>query len=125
MIRFEYSPLMARLWTPNVSHAWPDVDISETDDGYVFNFEIPGAVKDDIKIWLENDVLTVSGEKKSKQMDGSNKLISERSFGKFERSFKMPSGVDRNKVTAEIVDGILVVAVPKTAETKAREIEIK
>jgi HSP20 family protein len=96
----------------------PDVDISETDKEYLFNFEIPGALRDDIKIWLENDVLTVSGEKKA-DIDGkSERLVSERSFGKFERSFRLPEPVDRNKVIAELVNGVLAIKLPKTREVK-------
>jgi HSP20 family protein len=116
--------MIARIMKENVAYAWPDVDIAETDDHYSFSFEIPGALKDDIKIWLENDVLTVSGEKKRSSDDARRMLFSGRAFGKFERSFRVPKSVDRNNVKAEFVDGILVVTLPKVPEAKGKEISI-
>jgi HSP20 family protein len=94
----------------------PDVDIVESDNEYIFKFDIPGAQRNDIKIWLENDILVISGEKKA--LDNSERLIAERSFGRFERSFRLPGPVDRNKVTAELVDGVLSIAISKVITTK-------
>jgi HSP20 family protein len=124
MININCSPLAARLWQENKAFAWPDVDIIETDNDYVFSFDIPGTLKDDIKIWLENDILTVSGEKRTIAAEDKKLLISERPFGKFERSFKLTKAVDRNKVAAQLVDGVLVITVPKTIEAKPREISV-
>ena len=124
MINFQISPLQARLWMEKSSYAWPDVDIAENENEYRFSFEIPGTVKDDIKIWLEDDVLTVSGEKKKVSAESDEPLVSERAFGKFERSFKLGKPVERNNVSAEFIDGILVITLPKAAEAKPREISI-
>jgi len=115
---------MARLFSSKQSFAWPDADIKENDNEYIFSFEIPGTLKDDIKIWLDDDVLTVSGEKRMKPGGDETVLVNERAFGKFERSFRLPSPVDRNKIKAEFVDGILVVVTPKAAETVKKEIKI-
>ena len=125
MIRFHYTPAMARLFERNIGHSRPDVDIIENTDNYLFSFEIPGAMKDDIKIWLEDDILTVSGEKKEELAKGETKLLSERNFGKFEMSFRLPGSIDGGKIKAEFVDGLLVVTVPRSAEAKAKEIAIQ
>ena len=116
---------MARYWREHAGYAWPDVDISESDSEYIFSVEIPGTVKDDIKIWIEDNVLTVTGEKKAKAQEKDQLVFSERAFGKFERMFKLTKSVDRNKVSAELVDGILVIIVPKSIEARPREISIK
>lgn len=123
-MEIRFSPLMARFWNENYSYAWPDIDISENPDSFVFAVEIPGALKDDIKIWIENDVLAVTGEKRGIPDKEGAKLVAERTFGKFERSFKLPRSVDRNKVTAELVDGVLVINIPKIVESKPKEILI-
>ncbi len=96
----------------------PDVDISETNDSFNFSFDIPGALKEDIKIWIDNDTLTVSGEKKYEADNNAERLVAERVFGKFERSFKLPSAVDKNNVTAELVNGVLAIKLPKINDTK-------
>ncbi len=125
MIRFHYTPAMARLIERKIGHSRPDVDIIENADNYLFSFEIPGAMKEDVKIWLEDDILTVSGEKKEELPKGDTKLLSERSFGKFEMSFRLPGGIDGAKIKAEFVDGLLVVTIPRSAEAKPKEIAIQ
>jgi len=125
MIRFHYGPAMARFFERNTGYPRPDVDIMESADNYLFSFEIPGALKEDVKIWLEDDILTVSGEKKEKLAKGETKLLSERSFGKFEMSFRLPGGIDGNRLKAEFIAGLLMVTVPKTAEAKPKKISIK
>jgi len=124
MINLQISPLQARFWKENSSFAWPDVDIAENDNEYKFSFEIPGAARDDIKIWMENDILTVSGEKKKTLPENGEQLVSERPYGKFERSFRLNKPVEKNGVTAEFVDGILIITLPKAVESKPREISI-
>ena len=124
MINQQFSPMAARLWRDRASFAWPDVDIAENDNEYKFSFEIPGTAKDDVKIWLEDDILTVSGEKKNSISENSEQLVTERAYGKFERSFRLGKQVERNKVSAEFVDGILVITLPKAVDAKPREISI-
>lgn len=125
MIGFNYGPAMARFFERNAGHSRPDVDIIENADNYLFSFEIPGAMKDDVKIWLEDDILTVSGERKEELAKGETKLLSERSFGKFEMSFRLPGSIDEAKIKAEFVDGLLVVTVPRSEEAKPKEIAIQ
>jgi HSP20 family protein len=125
MIRFDLIPQLAAMVEGRACLAMPNVDISENDDGYKLSFEIPGTMKDDVKIWVENDLLTVAGEKKSNFGKEDVKVHSERSYGKFERSFRLPKNADKEKVKAEFVDGILEVVIPKTEEAKPKEINIE
>ena len=104
---------------------WMGVDIKESEDKYTFNFEIPGAIKDDVKIWLEGNILTVSGEKKEIEKEGERNLHSERVYGSFERSFRLPDDIDGNNVAAEFVNGILVVTVAKSEKSKRVTVEIR
>ncbi len=97
---------------------WLGVDIKESPDEYTFSFEMPGAIKDDIKIWFEGNVLTISSEKRETEKESEKNLLSERIFGKFERSFRMPNDVDGNNIKAESVNGVLIVTVPKSEKSK-------
>ncbi|MEE9553048.1 MAG: Hsp20/alpha crystallin family protein [candidate division Zixibacteria bacterium] len=111
----------------NLGHTginWLGVDIKESADEYTFNFEVPGALKDEVKIWFDGNILTVSGVKKETEKDGEKKLLSERVYGKFERSFRMPTDVDGNNIKAEFVNGILVVTIPKSEKSKRVNVEI-
>jgi len=102
----------------------PEADIRETKDNYVISLEIPGALKEDVKIWVEGDALTISGEKKRTKGENDVQLFSERAFGKFERSFSLGDGVERNNIKAEFVNGVLEVSIPKAPQSKPVEISI-
>jgi HSP20 family protein len=125
MIRFDLIPQMAAMVEKRACLAMPNVDISENEDGYRLSFEIPGTMKDDVKIWVENDLLTVSGEKKNNLGKEDVKVHSERSYGKFERSFRLPKNANKEEVKAEFIDGVLEVVIPKTEEAKPKEITIE
>jgi HSP20 family protein len=87
--------------------------------------EVPGVTKDDVKITVQNDVLTIKGEKKDeKESKGANYHRVERSFGSFQRSFVLPATVQSAKVDAKYNNGILVITLPKAEEAKPKEIEI-
>jgi len=104
----------------------PMVDVSENGDHFTLHAEVPGMNKKDIKITLENDVLTISGQKDIKREDKNKTYhLLERSHGQFSRSFKMPAKVDASKIKAEFKDGVLDVTLPKVPEAKAREIQIE
>jgi len=102
----------------------PNVDISESKDNYSLQFEIPGIAKEDVKIWIEKDMLMVTGEKKLDLKKDEVRHLGERRYGKFERSFWIPEDADREKVKAEFDNGLLTVTIPKVAESKPREIKI-
>ena len=101
------------------------VDIKETEDQYLFRFDIPGVNKEDIDIELHGNRLSVSGERKTESEDERQGYYrTERSFGKFQRSFQLPEGFDGDKVEADYKDGILELKVGKQPELKPRKIKL-
>jgi len=118
--RFPTNRVWDRSWSPVV-------DIEERENEIVLNAELPGMKKSDIGITVDDNILTLRGEKKieSKNGDeGSDYFRSERYFGKFERSFNLPTYVAANKAQASFKDGILQVTLPKKEEAKSKRITI-
>ena len=106
--------------------SYPVMDVEETDDEFRITAELPGMKKDDIKITFQDNILTISGEKKSeKKREDKNLYYAERRFGKFSRSVSINSPVKLDKVSAEFKDGILHITVPKAEEAKPKQIEVK
>ncbi len=104
----------------------PAVDISEHDGEYVVKVELPGVAKDDVKLTLESNILTIRGEKKQeKESKEENYHRIERSYGSFQRSFTLPTTVKGDKIDAVYKDGILTVSLPKAEEAKPKQIEVK
>lgn len=112
---------------PTHTSAWrPTVDIFETKDNLVMRAEIPGVEKKDVKINVENDLLTVSGEKKfSDEINKDNYHRIERCYGSFFRSFTLPTRVDRDRIEARYDNGVLEVIMPKKEEAKPKQIDIR
>lgn len=110
-----------------VSGSWlPVVDISETDNGYHFEAELPGLDKEDVKISMNDQVLTISGEKKYENKDEkANCHRMERRYGKFERKFRINSEVLIDKIDAVFKNGVLSINVPKAEIAKPKNIEVK
>jgi HSP20 family protein len=107
------------------SYEYPLMDIIDSKDDFVVYVEIPGVNKDDIKVKIHNDVLTISGERKEPELpEKANCLIREREFGKFMRSIRLPYPIEVSKVNAEYKDGILKIILPKKEEVKPKEIQI-
>jgi HSP20 family protein len=106
----------------------PSCEITENKTHYLAKFDLPGINKDQIKIDLHDNVLTVSGERKEerKEDDKDNKRhVSEVFYGSFMRSFTLPVKVDPEKVDAKYDAGVLTIAVPKQEPAKARQITVK
>lgn len=104
----------------------PRMDMRETKDAVELSFELPGIAQEDIKIDFEDDVLTVSGEKKVEQeRQDDNYRIAERSYGSFSRSVLLPRSVDAEQIKATMTDGVLKISAPKIngAATKTIKIE--
>ncbi len=106
--------------------AWePSVDIAENDDEIQVHAEVPGMRKEDIKVIIQDNVLTLRGEKRQETEDKKkNYHRIERIFGSFERSFSLPSTVQADKVKASYKDGILNIVLPKAEEAKPKQIDI-
>lgn len=105
---------------------FPTVDISETPQEYTLRAEIPGMKKEDTKISVNNNVLTLSGEKKSEAKHEDKKYHRVESYyGSFQRSFVLPDSIQSDKVTAAFKDGVLTVTVPKSEKAKEKQVDIK
>jgi HSP20 family protein len=103
----------------------PAVDVEETPDQLVLRAELPGMSREDIEVELEDGVLTIQGEKKEEQRDeNAQGLLYERRWGTFTRRFTLPRAVSPDGITAQYVNGILTVRVPKAEEAKGRKIQI-
>jgi HSP20 family protein len=109
------------------SAVWsPRTDLMETDESYRIRLDLPGMKKDDINITLQNNTLTVRGERTSERTDDREEYVRvERAFGTFHRTFTLPDAVDAERIEAAYDDGVLTVTVPKTEESTRRQIEIQ
>jgi HSP20 family protein len=104
----------------------PLVDIVEDEKEYLIKAELPEVKKEDVKVTVEDDVLTITGERKyEKEEKGKKYHRVERAYGSFERSFTLPEDADGSKVSAEFKDGILKVRLPKSEKAKPKAVEVK
>lgn len=101
----------------------PAVDIEEKDGKYLVSADLPGMKKEEIKIDLEDNVLTISGER-SNESKGEGKYI-ERVYGKFLRSFTLPSQVEPDQIEAHFENGVLQITLPKAESARSRAIKIQ
>ena len=104
----------------------PKVEVQENGRTYTISVELPGLDQKDVKVLVEDDVLTISGEKHVERGDEKTHYT-ERSYGSFTRAFTLPTDADRNGITANFAKGVLTLHVPKSTEvhSRAKEIEIK
>lgn len=104
----------------------PRVDVTETEEAYNVQLDVPGISKDEIEINFHDDTLTVSGERKSSQQTENESFLRvERSFGRFFRSFTLPKTVESENISASYHEGVLTVRVPKAEESKPRRIQVQ
>jgi len=106
----------------------PRFEVSETDDAVIVEAELPGMDEKDIGLTLQDSILTIKGEKKKEEeTKKKNCYISERSYGRFQRSLQLGSGIDEDKVSAAFKKGVLTVTIPKSEpeKSKTRTINIK
>jgi HSP20 family protein len=110
----------------NTLRRWmPPMDLVETDDHFVLRADLPGLAEGDVSIEVEDNVLTVSGERKAEHettKEGYHRV--ERAFGTFSRSLTLPDGVDAEAVTASFDRGVLEIRIPKPEQRKPRKISI-
>jgi HSP20 family protein len=103
----------------------PAMDLVETEGEFVLRADLPGVSQDDVKIELQDQVLTISGERKAEHEERKEGYYRvERSSGAFSRSLTLPEGVDPNAVKASFDNGVLEVRIPKPEERKPRRVEI-
>jgi len=104
----------------------PRVNVEELEDRFEITAEIPGMAKEEIGIDLQENVLTIKGEKKyEKEEKDRNYHICERSHGTFQRAFTLPENVNADGIEAEYEGGVLKIALPKTEPVKPKEIKVK
>src|SRR5919109_1365887 len=104
----------------------PPMDLTEAEDHFVLHADLPGLAEDEVAIEVQDNTLTISGERKSEHEErqrGWYRL--ERSFGRFSRSLTLPEGVDTDAISAEFDKGVLEVHIPKPEERKPRRVAIK
>lgn len=104
---------------------WGKTNIYENNDGYVVVAKVPGIKKEDLNVSIKDNVLKISGERKREENEKANLLLNERYYGKFERSFILPEKVDINNIVAEMKNGLLMIKLAKSPESKPKLIEIK
>ena len=108
------------------SAGWPAVDVSEDDDNYLVEVELPGMSEKDVEVKVENGVLTIASRKdESREEKDESYIRKERRHYSFSRSFSLPDNVDLEKVTANFKNGLLDIAVPKAPAAKPKLIEVK
>jgi HSP20 family protein len=101
------------------------IDVSESDQEFILEAEVPGIQLEGIKIKYEEDQLILSGEKLGETLEGQKALQRKRSFGKFERRFTVPEGVDLEQIKASMKNGVLRVSLPKIEVVAKKSIEIE
>jgi HSP20 family protein len=122
---FHDSPL-SRLTGDETMTSWtPLCDIYEEGDDIVVKTELPGVDRNDIDVQVENNILTLRGERKrEKEVKSENLFRTERFYGSFARSFTLPVSVNTEKIRAEYREGVLQVTLPKVEEAKPRKIQV-
>ncbi|MBI3621423.1 MAG: Hsp20/alpha crystallin family protein [Nitrospirae bacterium] len=132
-IHDEMDRFFASLWPRTAEYeagvgpaAWvPALDVHEEKDGYVIKAELPGVKREDVSLSLEDDVLTIKGERRDeKEEKREGFLRRERVYGTFQRALQLPQSVKGDAVNAEFKDGILKITLPKADTAKTREIKI-
>lgn len=104
----------------------PAVDIKETDDAYLIEAELPGLSKEDVKVTVDDGVLTIQGERKQEEESSDKKIHRvERFYGSFMRRFSLPDNVDEGSVKARFKDGVLTLSVKKAEPKEPKAIEVQ
>jgi HSP20 family protein len=106
----------------------PTLNVSETDQLFEISVALPGMTRNDVDIHFENDVLTISGERKWRHDDEGNGRRYHRvesGYGSFSRALPLPNFVDSDKISAEFKNGELIITAPKLREKAGRKIEVK
>lgn len=104
----------------------PQVDIAETDKEFMIKAEMPEVNKEDIRIAVNNGILTIRGHRKQEKEETGKKFHRiERHYGSFSRGFTLPDNIDEDNIEADFKDGVLNLQIPKTDEAKQRTIEVK
>ena len=119
-------PLSRRLEGDGLADWMPAMDVQETDKEYLIKADLPDVKRDDVKVGVEDGVLTVEGERRQEQEEKGKKFHRiERAYGKFVRRLTLPTDVDAQKIAADFKEGVLNVHLPKSANARPRTIDVK
>lgn len=104
----------------------PNMDVAETDKAIELTIELPGLEQTDVDISVNNNVLTIRGEKNAEaERHDKNLLLVERAYGTFYRAFQLPNGVEPSAINATMANGVLKITIPKPAAAQPKKIEVK
>ncbi|MDE0297567.1 MAG: Hsp20/alpha crystallin family protein [Candidatus Poribacteria bacterium] len=111
---------------PATDSTWsPPVDVVDSEDHVEFHAEVPGMTEDDVKVSITENVLNITGEKKTESEDSKDGYhLSERSHGQFQRSFTLPGNLVTEDIAASCKNGVLSISVPKVKKEEARQIPV-
>ena len=128
-LRREIDRLFDDVYGGSASRAtWtPTANVREGKDAVLLEMELPGITPEQVDISIENDMLTVSGEKREERREGEEEgryFLVERSYGSFSRSFSLPPGVDADQVDASFENGLLTIRIPRAALPQPRRVQI-
>jgi HSP20 family protein len=125
-VQSQLNRLVDQVWGGRQESWLPAVDVFDTKEAVVLKAEVAGMDPDDIQIEVEDNVLTIKGERRfEEKVDEERYYRVERRFGSFQRSLALPQGVKADEISAAYDDGILTVTVPKVEEEKPKRIEVK
>lgn len=130
MLQEQVNRLFDTKFSPNgdssTLSAWVlSVDVYETENELVIKADVPGATEKELDVRVENNMLTIGGERKFEQeVKEENYLRMERSYGSFHRTFSLPNTVDTQAIQAKYTDGVLTVTLPKRAESKPKQVKV-
>lgn len=107
--------------------AWtPAIEVKELPDKYILKVDVPGVKKEDLKLEVSDNVLTIHGERKEEKEEKEAQYYRrEILYGSFQRSVQLPSNVEPDKISAKLENGVLSIEIPKTEKAKSKEIPIK
>jgi HSP20 family protein len=125
---FTRGGLGASAGMPAQTNLIPSIDVTESDNEIQVSAELPGLERKDVEISIDDDLLTVRGEKKVESKEGDkdkNYHVAERSYGVFVRGIQLPAGIDPSKIEATMSNGVLKIRIPKPAKSEPKKIEVK
>ena len=101
----------------------PAVDVRTSEDQIVLVFDVPGIKREELDVTVHNRVLTIKGARRYQSKDGE-KVVLGRAYGTFQRAFTLPECIDESKLSADLADGVLTVAIPKQPKAKPQKVNI-
>jgi len=125
-MRREMAGLVEGQYQTGKTGGYPYVNIYETKEDITVLAELPGLVQDDVSVSFVNGILTLSGQKKPfVEAEKFSVIRQERAQGDFKKSLRIPNKLEENKISAKLINGILTVTLPKVAEIKPKQIQVK